>query len=213
MSFKWGYQHNCYPPAEWFRKLLVWDLLSNSGNALELLVPSFNLMILSGCCNYSGMVTSQKASEKNVGNRGSKSIILKNINVKEQRVYGSYCILRLRCILVNYQNSSQIKFLSNLIIKRNFSLIVNNFPSVKEKVDHSITSSLSGYSLNPWFISGFTDAEGSFMVKIRKNSKYKLGWYVVPAFSITLYSKDLPLKRFKRAATSGAGGRLLEKVA
>lgn len=34
------------------------------------------------------MVTSLKASEKNVGNRGSKSVISESITVKEQRVYG-----------------------------------------------------------------------------------------------------------------------------
>ena len=35
------------------------------------------------------MVISLKASEKNVGNRGSKSAVCNNIAVKEQRVDGS----------------------------------------------------------------------------------------------------------------------------
>src|ERR1700679_1164193 len=52
------------------------------------------------------MVTSRKASEKNVGNRGSKSIIFKSINftVKEQRVNGScfinFCLCVAFCLCV-----------------------------------------------------------------------------------------------------------------
>ena len=73
------------------------------------------------------MVTSLKASEKNVGNRGSKSIICESIAVKEQRVNGS-CIeylnkekySMLRCTLVGFERSYQAKIPSNPInFKRN----------------------------------------------------------------------------------------------
>jgi hypothetical protein len=72
------------------------------------------------------MVTSRKASEKNVGNRGSKSVILKSINfiVKEQRVNGSYFIkqtktkMKLRCTLMGNERSYQVKIPSNQIIQR-----------------------------------------------------------------------------------------------
>lgn len=30
-------------------------------------------------------------------------------------------------------------------------------------------------TINPWFISGFVDGEGSFMVQIVKNNKLKTG--------------------------------------
>ena len=45
---------------------------------------------MSGWSNYSGIVTSHKIREKIMGNRGSKSAILINIVVKEQRVDGSW---------------------------------------------------------------------------------------------------------------------------
>jgi hypothetical protein len=51
--------------------------LPNSGNTLELQVPSLVRKYLGGWSNYSCTVTSLTASEKNVGNRGSKSIISK----------------------------------------------------------------------------------------------------------------------------------------
>jgi hypothetical protein len=54
------------------------------------------------------MVTSRKASEKNVGNRGSKSVIFKSINfiVKEQRVNGS-------CFIKKQKTKNEIKMYSN----------------------------------------------------------------------------------------------------
>jgi len=45
--------------------------------------------VLKWLINYSGKVTSLKMIEKEMDYRGSKSAILKNIVVKEQRVDGS----------------------------------------------------------------------------------------------------------------------------
>jgi len=47
--------------------------------------------------------------------------------------------------------------------------------------------------LDPNFIVGFVDAEGSFIISIFKNNKYKIGWRINPFFSIELHSKDLYL--------------------
>nr|YP_009072363.1 truncated LAGLIDADG endonuclease [Sclerotinia borealis]AIJ56801.1 truncated LAGLIDADG endonuclease [Sclerotinia borealis] len=53
----------------------MWVKLPNSGDALKLLVPSFNWKVISGWTNYSGMVTSQKMVEREMGYRGSKSVM------------------------------------------------------------------------------------------------------------------------------------------
>ena len=45
-------------------------------------------------------------------------------------------------------------------------------------------------SLHPWFITGFTDAEGCFMINILKEPKMKVGWRVQPVFQIGLHVKD-----------------------
>lgn len=81
--------HFWSPERELGKFSTVGSKLSNSGNTLELQVPSHIRKIIGGWSNYSCMVTSLKASEKNVGNRGSKSIIYESIVVKEQRVNGS----------------------------------------------------------------------------------------------------------------------------
>lgn len=47
--------------------------------------------------------------------------------------------------------------------------------------------------LNPWFLTGFVDAEGCFQVSIRQDLKQKIKWRVSSAFQIKLHIKDLAL--------------------
>ena len=56
-------------------KTNVGSKLSNSGELLKLLVLNHIWKYMSGWINYSGIVTSQKMSESEMGNRGSKSVI------------------------------------------------------------------------------------------------------------------------------------------
>lgn len=44
--------------------------------------------------------------------------------------------------------------------------------------------------MNPWFITGFSNAEGCFTFSIIKDNKYNTGWRVKAIFSIGLHSKD-----------------------
>jgi LAGLIDADG endonuclease len=44
--------------------------------------------------------------------------------------------------------------------------------------------------LNPWFVTGFTDAEGCFLINVRPNSKMKSGYSVELVFKIALHSRD-----------------------
>lgn len=48
-------------------------------------------------------------------------------------------------------------------------------------------------NLNPWFITGFSDGESSFTVRIVKNNTIKVGWVVQPVFQIGLHKKDYSL--------------------
>nr|YP_010697754.1 hypothetical protein P1R16_mgp42 [Porodaedalea niemelaei]YP_010697805.1 hypothetical protein P1S03_mgp40 [Porodaedalea chrysoloma]WCF76650.1 hypothetical protein [Porodaedalea niemelaei]WCF76721.1 LAGLIDADG homing endonuclease [Porodaedalea mongolica]WCF76766.1 hypothetical protein [Porodaedalea chrysoloma] len=87
--------------------------LSNSGDALKLMVPSLMRKHMSGQTNYLGMVTSHKMIENEMGYRGSKSALAA---VKEQRVDGSWLlalpIRSLRCTLMGFERNYQIKVLS-----------------------------------------------------------------------------------------------------
>jgi hypothetical protein len=77
------------PPVKNYGKILYWEKLSNSGDTLKLMIPSYLRKIISGQNNYLGKVTSHNMSENEMGNRGSKSVLVSS-TVKEQRVDGSY---------------------------------------------------------------------------------------------------------------------------
>jgi hypothetical protein len=102
-------------------------------------------------------------SENKMEYRGSKSDFQNpqpnGISVKEQRVDGSYFgkYPKLRCTLTGCESSYQLKILSKQFINRTFSTV----------------NTLS--NLNPFYVSGLVDAEGSFSTTIYLSNKYKTG--------------------------------------
>jgi hypothetical protein len=100
------------------------------------------------------MVISHKIDENQMGHRGSKSKFINPqpnyINfVKEQRVDGSCFGLspKLRCTLTGFERNFQVKIPSKQLNKLSFSTL--NHRNI----------------LNPWFITGFSDAEGCFLLE------------------------------------------------
>ena len=71
-----------------FGKTLYWLKLSNSGDTLKLLIPSYIRKYISGCSNDACTVISQEILEREsnqlMGYRGSKS--KSNGNVKKKRI-------------------------------------------------------------------------------------------------------------------------------
>jgi hypothetical protein len=144
---------------------------------------------MSGWINYSGIVISQKMIEKEIGYRGSKSKS-NTLFVKEQRVDGScignLCIKNkipmLRYTLTGFERNYQIKILSNQINQiRTYSA---NNKSQKPIVNGRI---------DPGFLTGFSDAEGTFSILIQHNKNYATNWRVKAIFAIGLHSKDVAL--------------------
>ena len=161
--------HN-WAPALCSGKTHKWVKLPNSGDTLKLMVPSYIRKIISGQNNYLGMVTSHKMTETEMGYRGSKSeFIIQNpqpkyINsVKEQRVDGGYCKkpMQLRCTLMGFERNYQIKNPSKQLRKQYYTTLS------KTSVNNE---------LNPWFITGFADAEGCFSFAIKPDARSNLKW-------------------------------------
>ena len=182
-----------WSPEHWFGKsfnalsMCLRDKLPNSGKALELKVPSCSRKVACGWSNYSCMVTSLKNSEKRGGNRGSKSVTDLYLNkpqtVKEQRVNGSWCGLPyLRCTLLGYESNRSVKIPSNQVMLKRF--YTNN-----NKIDFK---NISLYS-QPWFVTGFTDAEGCFTLIARKSPRSSTGWKIEANFIINLHKRDIKL--------------------
>jgi hypothetical protein len=130
------------------------------------------------------MVTSNMMKETEMGYRGTKSSLFKynsqpvrkDKGVKAQRVDGSWCSLKrkhLRCTLTGFERSYQVKVPSKQLFKRSYST--------------------GGKPLNPNFVTGFTDAEGSFTISIYSDKKATTKIRVMARFKIGLNKKDLPL--------------------
>lgn len=183
----WGiyFQDSATPLPKWSGKSLMGIKLPNSGNLLKLLVLSHIWKYIGGWSNYSGIVTSQEMIERKMDNRGSKSNISSNIFVKEQRVDGSCIISRnimLKCTLMGFERNYQNKILTTLLVnnKKNYST-------------SSINDSRGGNTnliLDPNFLTGFADAESSFVLSITKSDNVKSGWVIKPRFQISLHKKD-----------------------
>lgn len=124
--------------------------------------------------------------ENPMDNRGYKSVLGKINTVKEQRVYGSYIgtLLNspmLRCTLKGFERNYQVRIPSNhLNSLRQYSMVISSplgtLGSPRGSLQGRVANSQKdGYLVKPYFVTGFTDAEGSFIVRIRKNPKTKAG--------------------------------------
>ena len=69
---------------------------------------------------------------------------------------------------------------SNYQVKVPSKQLIRNFSTIKNPSN-----------LNPWFLTGFTDGEGSFSVIIDKNNKRKLGWRVEGMDSIRIIKSKM----------------------
>ncbi len=153
-------QLTSFYPAWWSGKLLItWDKLSNSGDLIKFLIPSLIWKFVGGWANHLCMVISQEIIERAMEYRGSKSAIYNNFAVKEQRVYGNLLgnMSSIRCTLKGFERNYQTGIPSNYIkTHRYFSSLLTQ-PVIINSVDN--------FKINPWFITGFTDAEGCFTLK------------------------------------------------
>jgi hypothetical protein len=116
--------------------------------------------------------------ETEIGYCGSKSII-KIFIVKEQRVDGSYCInskiLQLRCTLKGFERNYPIRILSKPGVRLNFpmSTVLPQKTSL-QRFFYTAVSNFQpkpnrGLVINPLWLTGFIDGEGSFYISIYKN--------------------------------------------
>ena len=67
------------------------------------------------------------------------------------------------------------------------------YPYLSHPLQSSVMPLKITTKLDPWFVTGFTDAEGSFILSISPSSRYKLGWSVTVCFQIVLHIKDIDL--------------------
>lgn len=100
-------------------------------------------------------------------------------------------------------------YLKNLS-RNSLTLSNNRYPVDKNLVRkvgvsryHTISGSL--VKIDPWYITGFADAESCFKVVVFKSKTVKLGWSVRCEFTIELYKKDLGLLNYIQSFFEGVG--------
>src|SRR5690606_12274661 len=98
----------------------------------------------------------------------------------------------LRCTLMGFERNYPIKIPSNQLNCRKFSTLNNS-------------SYINPCKINSRFISGFSDADVSFQVLLRRGLKYKLGWSTIGKFRIELHNKDLELLKSIQLFFNGFG--------
>ena len=59
--------------------------------------------------------------------------------------------------------------------------------------------------LDPWFITGFTDAEGCFRVSVSSDKSSRIGYSTKICYNITLHSRDLFILELIKSYFGGAG--------
>lgn len=61
---------------------------------------------------------------------------------------------------------------------------------MKNSKQSNYIKSYENLCLDPYWVTGFADGEGYFYIRIRKNSKSKLGWSVELGFGLHIHKKD-----------------------
>ena len=116
--------------------------------------------------------------ERKMDNRGSKSNISENIFVKEQRVDGSCIISRnimLRYTIMGFERSYRNKIPTTLLANniKFYSTSSEGLVSTRHSPDSRENN--TNLIIDPNFLTGFADAEGSFVLSITNSDNVKSG--------------------------------------
>lgn len=141
------------------------------------------------------------------------SIVTNQINPTKGQVYFPFIYTLFIFILINnligmvrpnfLYHTTEDKFkltgqghVNNVSLRLGYLSTINNNILSKFSVKRYSTTSFSNNKdtsslvLNPYYLTGFIDAEGCFNVSILKNSELVTGWHIRPSFQISLHTKD-----------------------
>ena len=160
--------------------------------------------------------------------KGIKSLVFKlwlrayyktKSNSNYNKTFKNLCKINKLLTKTNFKLNNKNKFLisnlSNIVSNNNnvklgnksyhTSSNISNLNPFKQLSFRSFTSLSTQSIINSWFISGFSDAEGSFQILIRKGLRYKLCWSTIAKFRIGLHVKDLELLKSIQLFFNGIG--------
>lgn len=106
-----------------------------------------------------------------------------------------------------------MNFTENTLIEPllfSFSLLKKHDSATTSKFSNSVTRDSLILSVDPWFITGFCDAESSFNLMLSKSSSTLIGWRVQVRFIIELSAQDEILLRSIRSFFNNIGSITLK---
>ena len=74
-----------------------------------------------------------------------------------------------------------------------FTPAEGNCFSCRRLFSHTVNKNNIKIEIDPYFVTGFCDAESTFVLSIQENNRLKTGWVIRPVFSIVLHYRDLDL--------------------
>lgn len=90
-----------------------------------------------------------------------------------------------------YYGAHKKEPIKSLVLK--LSRILDQRAKKTESLNSSRSDEINNYVLNPYYITGFSDAESSFNIRISQNKNYSTGWLIELRYLIGLHQKDQPL--------------------
>ncbi len=127
--------------------------------------------------------------------------------VKEQRVDGSWSK---NCGAYLDRNTLNGSFLKKFfawawgISIKTINPVIGKLYTGKSYIS-SVSKDLNRNLINPWFVTGFSDGEASFILSITKSKERKTGWRFNHCFQITLHKKDKELLEQLQRDFGGVG--------
>lgn len=101
-------------------------------------------------------------------------------------VFISYSLL---CFIIMYNFYNYVLYIVKGLKKKSLCVGLDNI----KQYSNLANKTTNNIPLNPWWVTGFSDAEGSFSIIIFKNTQRSLGWRVMLSYKITLHVKDVDL--------------------
>jgi LAGLIDADG endonuclease len=114
---------------------------------------------------------------------------------------GKVISLKIRENVMGYRGSKSITLMTPIKHIINY----NSLPYIITTVRFKSYDSLVRSRLDPWFVTGFTDGEGSFMISFLKNPKVRSDWQIQSIFQIAIHEKDIELLKLIQAYFGGIG--------
>lgn len=124
-----------------------------------------------------------------------------NVSITSNARYVLGHVIKMRYIL-DQKDSSILHSIRDLKIADNLE---SRDLKLADRIESSNLPNNKILQQDPWFLTGFADAEGSFMINVRKSPNSRIGWAVKLIFQIEIHKKDKDLLSLIQTQFQGIG--------